>query len=440
MKRFNQYFKAPDDNDGGDFEKVMRGGIATLEKQNAEIRDGQKKTGEKLTELDLAFRKVSDEQEVIRVSNEDLKKQFLEIQKSRLANAAARTLRTPGRVSEDCARMLGAYYLLDLVQGKKFENQASAERAGGLFKDITGIEAKAALTTADIPLPVGYSGDIVELVFQYGQARKFGTVMPLPNGSFKLPKLTTDPTFTLNALSATVTEKSPQFSFVTFTAEKFGGLIRLPSEIEEDSIVMLGQFIARYSARQMARVEDQNFFRGTGAATGVNGTAEGLTKNVVTDGYTYSQGGTTTGGKTAQSQATLADFRALRAVPTGAVLGDAAYYVHPTYESLFAGFNTSATVTPYVRNSGTGGATLDGFPIRWIPVMPALSSTPSASLCHALFGDVSYEYLGVRGTLRFDTSREAGFTTDEILIRALERFTVGKMAVDCAAGLLNDAT
>jgi len=31
-------------------------------------------------------------------------------------------------------------------------------------------------------------------------------------------------------MSGPVTEKSPQFAFVTFNAEKFGGLIRLPSE------------------------------------------------------------------------------------------------------------------------------------------------------------------------------------------------------------------
>ena len=34
-----------------------------------------------------------------------------------------------------------------------------------------------------------------------------------------------------------------------------------------------------------------------------------------------------------------------------------------------------------------------------------------------------------------DTSKEAGFTTDEILIRALERFTIGLMATGAVSGL-----
>jgi HK97 family phage major capsid protein len=215
-------------------------------------------------------------------------------------------------------------------------------------------------------------------------------------------------------------------------------LIRIPSEIDEDSIVALGQFIARYAARQMARCEDYQAFRSTGAGSGVNGTAEGLTKSVVTDGIKIDQAS----GKTKQSDATLQNFRDLRSSSglNGAALENAAYYVHPTYEALFCTFNTSATVVPYQRAAAGSPATLDGFRIVWVPVMPAYSTTASASLCHALFGDATFNYLGVRGGMRFDTSREAAFTTDEILVRALERMTVGKMATDAVAGLVTAAS
>jgi len=52
-----------------------------------------------------------------------------------------------------------------------------------------------------------------------------------------------------------------------------------------------------------------------------------------------------------------------------------------------------------------------------------------------LFGDLSFQYLGVLGGIRFDTSVDAAFATDEILIRALERFTIGLMAIGAVAGL-----
>ena len=77
----------------------------------------------------------------------------------------------------------------------------------------------------------------------------------------------------------------------------------------------------------------------------------------------------------------------------------------------------------------------DGFPINWVDVMPACSQVAQPGVVSLLFGDVSYQYLGTRGSMRFDTSKEAGFTTDEIVIRAIERFTVGLMADGAVAGL-----
>ena len=72
--------------------------------------------------------------------------------------------------------------------------------------------------------------------------------------------------------------------------------------------------------------------------------------------------------------------------------------------------------------------------------MPAYSATAAAGQVFGLFGDVSYNYLGIRGGFRFDTSREAGFATDEVLVRALERMTVGKMATGAVAGVITAAS
>lgn len=425
------FHEKADDNKGGvldaDFKSTLLTGLK-------DIQGTQSALGKSLAELQARHLDFEAGQKT-------QAEQMLEIRKIQLAAKATLAQRAsrPGAVSEDCARWLGALAIRAAFKQELVGGGAKEEALAGIFKDIMGIEVKTALSTSDIPMPTGYSGDVAELVYEYGQARKWGTVFPLPNGIFKIPKLGTDTTFTLNAISASITEKSPTISNVTFTAEKFGGLIRLPTEIEDDSVVAIGQFIGRYAARQMARAEDHNFWAGSGAATGVNGTAEGLTKSVVTDTMFYYNGNSSTSGKTKGSEAVLADFRGLRAIPNGAVLGRAAYYMHPTYESLLVGFNTSSTVTPYVA-MGPNGPTLDGFPIRWVPELPALSTSAAVSAITVLFGDASFNYLGIRGGMRFDISREAGFATDEVLIRALERFTIGKMATDCVAGLRNAAS
>jgi HK97 family phage major capsid protein len=344
-------------------------------------------------------------------------------------------------VSNECAAHLGGILLAAGISQGRFSGR-ELEMAESQVKNLFGIHAKAALTSSDIPLPTEYSGDIVELVYQYGQGRQLATVFPMGALTVKLPKLTTDPTFTLIAGSGTVTEKSPQFAFVTLTAEKFGGLVRMPSEIDEDSIVAMGQFLARYAARGIARAEDTQVFTSTGGGSGVNGTGPGLLAAAVTDSCDYSLGGTTSGGKTAISQAVIADFRNLRSTSTlsGIVLKNAKYYMHPTFEALLVSFNTSATVQPYQRATAGSPATFDGFPIEWVSVMPVFTSSASVSTAYVLFGDASYQYLGIRNGIRFDTSKEAGFTTDEILVRALERMTVGLMASKAVAALITDAS
>ena len=110
-----------------------------------------------------------------------------------------------------------------------------------------------------------------------------------------------------------------------------------------------------------------------------------------------------------------------------------AYYMHPSFEQHLSGLNTAGD-KPYQAN-GSRGAQLDGYSINWVDIMPAYSTSANVSKVFALFGDLSYQYLATRGGVRMDTSKEAGFTTDEILIRALERFTIGLMATGAVSGL-----
>jgi len=407
--------------------------IAEIKTLLTEANDGLVTQTNRIKAFEDAAKLQADDLAKVRGDLDALRRQHL-VQKSGRVPGS-------GRVSDGCARHLGAFVLAAAIR-QGFIKGMMQDTAEGIGRDILGAaEFKTALSTSDIPLPTEFNGEVVELVSQYGTARQYGTVFPLGAGTVKLPKLGTDTTFTLNLISGTITEKSPTVAFVTFTAEKFGGLVRLPTEIDEDSVVPMGQFLARYAARNTARAEDQNFWAGTGAASGVNGTAEGLTTNTITNSKVTQMAS----GKTKYSDATLANLRTLRSVPDAAALRMSAYYMHPSFEQLLSGLNTAGD-KPYNPQaqimgsgaypiSGTVGPTLDGFPIRWVDVMPAYSTSANVSKVFVLFGDASFQYLGIRAGIRFDTSREAGFTTDEILIRALERFTIGLMANGAVAGL-----
>lgn len=360
----------------------------------------------------------------------DMQKTMLAYQKAQIA-ATRRSVHSTraGFVSNECARALGAIAIIGAcAQG----HIKATDQHSEIVKDTLGLELKTALTSSDIPLPVDYASEVSELVSLYGAARQYGTVYPLGSASAKLPRLKTSPAFGLIAASGTVTEKGVQTEWVTFSPSKWGGLVRLPSEIDEDSIFGLGQFLARYAAREMAKIEDTVFFTADGTST--YDSLSGLTKSVITNSKVTTQAST----KTKYSDATLANIRAIRAVVDAPAIALGAYYMHPSFEQHLSGLNSSGD-KPYVAN-GARGATLDGYPIRWVDVMPAYSTSANAEKVFMLFGDLSFQYLGVRSGMRFDTSKEAGFTTDEVLVRALERFTIGLMATGAVSGLQTAAS
>src|SRR5204862_5943963 len=168
------------------------------------------------------------------------------------------------------------------------------------------LSTRAALTTADIPLPVEYGGQIRELISDFGVVRRHMQPYPIGMGTARPPRMGTRPTFGSVAMSAAFSEKSPTITFASLESHKIGGIVRLPREIDEQSIVAMGQFLARYGAVEFARVEDNWGFLADGSGTyesvkGVVQIARDNNKTIVLGS-----------GKTKPSDATLADVRTLR--------------------------------------------------------------------------------------------------------------------------------
>ncbi len=334
-------------------------------------------------------------------------------------------------VSDECARWLGANAIQNgEIQGKLGKHHAR-QRLLDMSKEITGIEIKAAITAGDIPLPTAYASQVVELVYKYGTARRLMTVYPLGMATTKLPRLKLgEPQFSFVQTSGVIAEKVPQVEFVTFSPGKAGGIVRIPSEIDADSIVAIGQFVARYIAREMALWEDYCLFLADGTAT--YNSITGIALRSTTDGYVI----LLPAGKTAPSDITIDNLRDLRSMVHGAVLATAKYMMHPTMEAKLVRFNTLNNPNVYQRSQGGQPATLDGFPIEWVPIMPTygLSANPGAAPVH--FGDPNFWYMGERASMSVETSREVFFATDEIAIRALERFDQQQMGKQSTASLV----
>src|SRR5258707_7285705 len=146
-------------------------------------------------------------------------------------------------------------------------------------------------------------------------------------------------------MSAAFPEESPTITFASLESHKIGGIVRLPREIDEQSVVAMGQFLARYGAVEFARAEDTWGFLADGTST--YETVKGIVKIARDNTKTVVLAAT----KTKPSDATLADFRALRRKVNKAALNGrvSAYFLDSTWETALPTINTPAEQNVYQR-------------------------------------------------------------------------------------------
>ncbi|HWW00456.1 MAG TPA: phage major capsid protein [Candidatus Acidoferrum sp.] len=254
---------------------------------------------------------------------------------------------------------------------------------------------------------------------------------PIGMGTAKPARMGTRPSFGSIVMSALITEKSPAFGFASLESHKFGGIVRVPRELDEQSIVSIGHFLARFGAVEFARLEDSCAFLATG-----DGTYEAI-KGIVTTGTENGHSVALAAGKTKPSDATLDDFRNLRLKVSKAALSgrQSAYYLDTTWEARLPSFKTSADPGVYIRRPD-GTAVLDGYPIIWTDVMEPYGTAASAGKPIAVFGALSYWWFGEHGAPRMDTSDHVFFQNDQLAVRFLEEIDFDYCAQDATAALL----
>src|SRR6266404_5331430 len=205
----------------------------------------------------------------LQADNARLTQDLAAVRRSLVSHSAFQ--RSPGSVSDDCARSVAAAFILHCERSGKLEALASqsSQRDAllAIARDTLEPITRTALTTGDIPLPVEYAGQIRELISEFGVVRRRMSPYPIGMGTSRPARMGNRPAFGSIAMSAAITEKSPTISFASLESHKIGGIVRLPREIDEQSIVPMGQFLARYGAVEFARVEDNWGFLADGSGT-----------------------------------------------------------------------------------------------------------------------------------------------------------------------------
>jgi HK97 family phage major capsid protein len=365
--------------------------------------------------------------------------QLTTLRRSTLHRSHAPRSSAPGRVSDDCAAFIGASFIAHCERSGRLEALCSStvqrDALVSSARQTLDLSTRAALSTTEIPLPIQYGSEIRELISQFGVVRSRMTHYPIGMGTCKPARMGTRQAFSSIAMSAVVPDKSPTITFASLESHKLGGLVRLPREIDEQSIVPIGHFLARYGAIEFARAEDTWGFLADGSATYEN--IKGVVQ-IARDNTGYVQLAT---GKTKPSDAVLDDFRLLRTKVNKAALSGrlSAYYLDSTWETKLPAFRTAGEPNVYQRLPN-GTAILDGYPIVWTDVLEPFGTAASVNKPIAVFGALSFWWMGEHGSPRIDTSDHVLFVNDQLAVRFIEEIDFDYMAIDATAALLTAAS
>jgi HK97 family phage major capsid protein len=394
-----------------------------------------------LTEMKSGWSGVSAlpaEVKALREGGDKLAADLKDVRRQLASRAAPSVARGRGVVSEGCARHMASVFIAHCERSDKLDALCSvpAQRDALLTfaRDTLGLSTRTALTMNDINLPVQFGGEVRELISEFGVVRRCMAPYPIGMGTARPARMGARPAFGSIAMSAVFPEKSPTVSFASLESHKIGGIVRLPREIDEQSIVAMGQFLSRYGAIEFARAEDTWGFLADGSANFEN------IKGVVQIALDKEAFFKLANGKVKPSDATLEDFRAVRTMVNKAALNGrlSAYYLDSTWETRLPAFRTAAEPNVYQRLPD-GSAILDGYPIVWTDVLTPYGVAAAADVPLAVFGAMSFWWMGEHGSPRIDTSEHVWFANDQLAVRFIEEIDFDYAAVDATAVLLTAA-
>lgn len=267
------------------------------------------------------------------------------------------------------------------------------------------------------------SAEIRHLITEYGIARREMMTIQLSKNSYKANNLATDVSTFWTDEGGVIKSTQVVLGQEELELKKLGAIVSMTSELLADEEIDLFAFIGERIAEAFAKAEDDAFFNGDGTST--YGSFTGLLNNTSINEVVMT--GTTFASISADDLINMAD-----ATPSGA-LANAKYYLHRTIMSFIRKLKDDNKQYIYQPISASGPATIWGYPVVLVEVMPSKTDT-AADTSFVLFGDMKKAcILGYKGGIevkRFDAGLIKNvannadinlITTDREAIRWTER-------------------
>jgi HK97 family phage major capsid protein len=265
-----------------------------------------------------------------------------------------------------------------------------------------------------------FSNRMVDLREMYGVGRGLMSSEPMTSDTLSFNRRTGGLTVYPLGESTSITESGLTFDRIGLVAKKWGTYTLITSELNEDSMISLGDRLTGEIAYAFASNEDDCIFNGDGTPTyqGIQGIRPRLkTINGVDEG-----GGLILQTSNAFADITLADFhRLIGILPQYGDTPNTKFVCHRTFWSQVmcrlaygVGGVTKADV------ASAGDKTFLGYPVVISQKYP---SSDTASVVYCTFGD--HSLAGTFGDRRATTiafSVDFKFQTDEIAVRSTTRW------------------
>jgi HK97 family phage major capsid protein len=316
------------------------------------------------------------------------------------------------------------------VYRRFWETDNQAKEFGELFLKAAGRKAlgEGTATAGGVLVPEELMLRVIAKLGQYGKFRRDATVLPMGSDTTKVPKIDVDLTVYEPGENADLEHSDMSFSQVGLTAKKWACITKVSSELEEDSIIALGEILALSMVRSMAKKEDEVGFIGDGTETyfgmtGIVGALRGV------DATIGNIAGLQVGSGNAYSELTIDDFEDLVALlPSEADEGAAWYVSKKFFFSVMHRLARAAGASDmFAILSDRKERYFMGYLVNFVHAMPSVEA--NSQIC-ALLGDLQLgAYLGERRELRIDRSAEVHFTNDQIGFRGIERIDINAFGV-----------
>lgn len=269
-------------------------------------------------------------------------------------------------------------------------------------------------------VPSDLANAILDIRDSYGAFRRRARIVPMASDTTTVPRRPGGTGAFFIGEGTTATETSASIDSISLTAKKIAALIKISSELEEDAIVDIVDFVANEIALAFAAQEDDCAFNGDG--TSAYGKMRGI-GSIVLDGNHGKAKVTAATNHNTFLTLDSTDLGNLMSSIRAAAIPNAGWYCSQTaFAQTFCRLAGGTGYLPMAMADGIMTPHYLGFPVILTQKLPLISSTLSGKTMLA-FGDMYLGgALGQRRGLTVARSDQRYLDQDQIAVLGTERF------------------